>query len=304
MKNIVCFGECMVELRSSGGAAMTMAFGGDTLNTATYLARMLTGSFNICYATALGDDAAYSGEMLKSWHLENIDTRFVTRLPGQLPGLYTIQVDAKGERTFSYWRNDAAARKYFDAPSSPLEDDPDQIDVFYISGISLAILPPRARQRLFALMQKLHDAGKTIIFDNNYRPRLWATAQDADDAYAQAFALCDIALITLSDEAERLSLNEQDALSAAFALPCPEIVVKRGAGSTLLKTGAGRFEVPTRPVANIIDTTAAGDSFGAGYIAARLSGSDPATSAQSGNALAATVIQHRGAIIPRDRMPG
>ncbi len=303
MQNIVCFGECMVELRSSGGAAMTMGFGGDTLNTATYLARLLSGKFNVCYATALGDDAAYSGEMLNSWHLENIKTQFVTRLPGQLPGLYTIQVDAKGERTFSYWRNDAAARKYFDAPSSPLEDNRHQIDVFYISGISLAILPPRARLRLFALMQSLRAAGKTIIFDNNYRPRLWASPAEANAAYAQAFTLCDIALITLSDEAERLNLSEDDALQAAFALPCAEIVIKRGARSTLLKTRSGRFEVPTRLVATIVDTTAAGDSFGAGYIAARLSGSAPNVAAQNGNALAATVIQHPGAIIPRDKMP-
>ena len=303
MKNIVCFGECMVELRSSGGAAMTMGFGGDTLNTATYLARLLSGKFNVCYATALGDDTAYSGEMLKSWHREDIKTQFVTRLPGQLPGLYTIQVDSKGERTFSYWRNDAAARKYFDAPSSPLEDNRDQIDVFYISGISLAILPPHARLRLFALMQSLRADSKTIIFDNNYRPRLWANPAEADAAYAQAFTLCDIALITLSDEAERLNQSEDNALTAAFALPCPEIVIKRGAASTLVKTRSGNFEVLTRPVPTIVDTTAAGDSFGAAYIAARLSGSAPDVAAQNGNALAATVIQHPGAIIPRDKMP-
>ncbi len=293
----------MVELRSSGGVAMTMGFGGDTLNTATYLARLLKEKFDVCYATALGDDGAYSGEMLKSWHLENIKTQFVTRLPGRLPGLYTIQVDPDGERTFSYWRSESAARKYFDAPSSPLEDNQDQIDLFYVSGISLAILPPGARLRLFGLMQNLHDAGKTIIFDNNYRPRLWSSVAEANAAYTQTYALCDIALITLSDEAERLNLSEEQALQGAFALPCPETVVKRGAASTLLKTLSGRFEVPTRPVVSIVDTTAAGDSFGAGYIAARLSGLTPDAAAKNGNALAATVIQHQGAIIPRDKMP-
>ncbi len=49
-----------------------------------------------------------------------------------------------------------------------------------------------------------------------------------------------------------------------------------------------------------VDTTAAGDSFNAGYMSARLSGQNPADAATNGHQLAAEVIQHRGAIMPRN----
>lgn len=52
-----------------------------------------------------------------------------------------------------------------------------------------------------------------------------------------------------------------------------------------------------------MDTTAAGDAFSAGYLAERLNGGSAQQAAQRGHRLAATVIQHRGAIIPATAMP-
>ena len=71
-------------------------YGGDTLNTAVYLARLGAG---VDYITALGDDTL-SDEMLAGWAAEGIGTTRVLRLPGKLPGLYMIQTDEKGERRF------------------------------------------------------------------------------------------------------------------------------------------------------------------------------------------------------------
>ena len=52
-----------------------------------------------------------------------------------------------------------------------------------------------------------------------------------------------------------------------------------------------------------MDTTAAGDSFSAGYLAVRLTGGDAESAAKRGHLTASTVIQYRGAIIPREAMP-
>ncbi len=304
-QKLVAFGECMVELRRVEEGLMRQAFGGDTLNTAVYLARLAGGAFDVAYASALGDSDSFSDAMLASWAAEGIDTGFVERRAGELPGLYTIEVDAAGERRFAYWRQHSAARNYFASDASPLERRAAEIDLLYLSGISLAILPQAGRDRLFALIDWLRAKGARFVFDNNYRPRLWSSADEARQTYAAAYARADIALVTLSDEMDVQSIaDEAQAIEFACALPCREVVIKRGASPTLVRAIDGsRTEVATEPVPTVVDTTAAGDSFGAGYLAARLHGLGAAQAAAVGNRLAAAVIQCPGAIIPRERMP-
>lgn len=304
---VVSFGECMIELQGEAFGLMRQTFGGDTLNTAVYLARCgRAQGLQVDYATALGDDPLSSG-LLQRWQAEGLGTALVRRLPGRMPGLYLIEVDARGERRFSYWRDQAAARAYFDtaAGDTPLEQQADTIDALYFSGISLAILPDAGRERLLALARRLRERGATVAFDNNYRPRLWRDAAQARDWFARACALASVALVTLDDE---MALHgEPDAASAlrrVLELPTPERVVKRGAASTLVcPQGQAPLEVPTLPVAQVVDTTAAGDSFAGAYLAARLAGRGAADAAAAGNRLAATVVQHRGALIPLQAMP-
>jgi len=302
---LVAVGECMIELRQIDGATMRQSFGGDTLNTALYLARLAGEAYRVSYATAIGADDPYSKEMIAGWESEGIDTRFVTRRTGELPGLYTIHVDASGERYFSYWRQNAPARQYFSLADCPLEARLDEVDVLYLSGISLAILPPEGRQRLFGLMTRLRQRGGRVVFDNNYRPRLWKSADEAHQAYVAAYALASIALITLNDEQDVLgSVDEAQALERIRSYGCAETVVKRGGQPTLLLLANGSTaEVAATRVAKVVDTTAAGDSFAAGYLAARLRGLDMRQAAQAGNTLAGVVIQYPGAIIPQQAMP-
>ncbi len=303
---VALFGECMLELQGQALGAMTQGFGGDTLNTAVYLARCSKGLLAVSYATALGDDR-YSTLMMQAWAREGIQLGLVRRLPGRLPGLYMIELNEAGERSFSYWREAAAARAYFDdADSTPLEARAAEWDAFYLSGISLAILPAAARERVFALMGTLRERGAQVIFDNNYRPRLWPDVAQARVCFERAFELASIALITADDHQLLFGLPTLDAaVQAAQALPVQEIVIKRGAQSTLVGEGGNDKhwqEAATEPVPRIIDTTAAGDSFAAGYLAKRLAGAAAVEAARFGNRLAARVIQHRGALIALDAM--
>lgn len=305
---IALFGECMIELQGEAFGTMQQTLGGDTLNTAVYLSRLATGrGWHISYATGLGDDS-YSNGMLARWQAEGLATDLVRRLPGRVPGLYTIAVDAKGERTFTYWRDQAAVRSYFDLPGevlTPLEQAASELQLLYFSGISLAILAPTARERLFATARSVRAQGGQVVFDNNYRPRLWPDAAQARQAFATAMALSDIAFVTLDDE----QLLHGDATLAGamertLAFSCPELVIKRGALPTLVrKSLSDCVEVPVVPVTQVIDTTAAGDSFAGAYLATRLNGASAAAAALAGNQLAAVVIQHKGAIIPLQAMP-
>jgi 2-dehydro-3-deoxygluconokinase len=303
---IALFGECMLELQGEAFGTLQQTFGGDTLNTAVYLSRCgASRGVQATYATAVGNDRLSLG-LIERWQAEGVGVDLVQQLPGRMPGLYLIEVDARGERSFSYWRDTSAAKAYFEAAVTPLEQSLGDLDALYLSGISLAILPPAGRERLFALMARIREQGGTVVFDNNYRPRLWPDRGEAQASYERAYELASIALVTADDEQALQGLPDLDAAVArALALPCPEVVVKRGAAATLVRcVGAAEslIEVPTEPVPKVIDTTAAGDSFAAGYLVVRLSGGEPRDAARLGNRLAARVIQHRGALIPRTAM--
>ena len=70
MKRVACIGECMLELCGGDLSAMTLSYGGDTLNTTVYLARL---GVDVDYVTALGDDP-YSDWMIEQWRAEGIGT--------------------------------------------------------------------------------------------------------------------------------------------------------------------------------------------------------------------------------------
>lgn len=302
--NVALFGECMLELQGGAFGTMRQGFGGDTLNTAVYLARLgQARGIRASYATGLGEDR-YSDGLLQRWADEGVGTELVRRVPGRMPGLYAIEVDARGERSFSYWRDTSAAKAYFDAPETPLEARLPVLGALYFSGISLAILPVPARERLLGAAARLRAAGGRVIFDNNYRPRLWGHAAEARDWFQQACRCADIALVTADDESLLHELRGPEAaLAHCLALPCPEVVVKRGAEATLVRLAGGDPQpVPVVPVPRVVDTTAAGDSFAGGYLAARLAGAPATEAAALGNRLAAIVVQHPGAIVPREVM--
>ena len=52
-RNVACLGECMIELSEHPDGSISRGFGGDTLNTALYMARL---GMKVQYVTALGDD--------------------------------------------------------------------------------------------------------------------------------------------------------------------------------------------------------------------------------------------------------
>ncbi|QKJ85137.1 2-dehydro-3-deoxygluconate kinase [Paramixta manurensis] len=306
-KKIAIIGECMIEL-SEKGTALSRGFGGDTLNTAVYVARQVAAEqLSVAYVTALGTDN-FSDEMLHAWQREGVDTGLIQRLENKLPGLYFIETDARGERTFYYWRNEAAARYWLEGPdTADICRQLAQCDYLYLSGISLAILSAESREKLMTLLAECRRNGGKVIFDNNYRPRLWANPQQTQHAYHTMLSHTDIAFLTLDDETALWGEEPVEAVVArARGAGVEEIVIKRGAEACLIALGdAPLLSVPAikLPPEKVVDTTAAGDSFSAGYLSVRLQGGSAEEAAKRGHLTASTVIQYRGAIIPLSAMP-
>lgn len=306
-KKIAVIGECMIEL-SGKGANVTRGFGGDTLNTSVYIARQVdSAALHVDYVTALGTDT-FSQQMLDAWEAENVGTGLIQRMSDRMPGLYYIETDETGERTFYYWRNEAAAKFWLESEAAAaICEELATFDYLYLSGISLAILSQASREKLLSLLRECRANGGKVIFDNNYRPRLWASKEETQQVYQQMLECTDIAFLTLDDEDALWGEKPvEEVIARTHAAGVQEVVVKRGADSCLVAiAGQPIVDVPAvkLPKENVVDTTAAGDSFSAGYLAVRLTGGDAQAAAQRGHLTASTVIQHRGAIIPREAMP-
>ena len=298
---IVCIGECMIELSRIDLTAGTahVGFAGDTLNTAVYLARL---GCDVSYLTVLGKDA-FSDRMVAMFAAEGIGTALVGRHDTRLPGLYTIETDVTGERSFRYWRDTSAARTMFSGVGADLADLA-RFDVIYLSGITMGILPPDIRAALTDSIMRQKEVGKLVVFDTNYRARLWPDEATARACFDAMWAATTIALPSYDDE-ERLhpGLTLHAVMDRIAALGPVEIVLKNGAQGPSIRHGGETVQTALPVASTVVDTSGAGDSFNAGYLAARLRGETPLQAAAAGHGLAATVIGHHGAVIPRAAMP-
>lgn len=302
MTDLISIGECMVEL-SRRGDGLSLGYGGDTFNTAVYAARL---GLDVAYATALGDDP-YSQAICDLAAGEKVAMAGVPRLAGRVPGLYVIETDDKGERRFYYWRDSAPARSLFElAEAEALIARIESAGIVYFSGITLSLYTPAGLERFAAVLGRAKAGGASIAFDGNYRPRGWGGDPGrAQAVFARFLPLVDIMLPTFDDEQALWGdATPQDTLARLAGHGIGEIAVKDGTNGAFLRQGSATGHVPVPEKVAPVDTTAAGDSFNAGYLAARRRGRPPEDAALQGHRLAARVITHRGAIIPREAMAG
>ena len=292
----------MIELSdleaSDGRVAMGVA--GDTLNSAIYLARCCKGTgVTVSYLTALGVDQL-SDRMIAFMAAEGVGTKSIVRFADRLPGIYAIELDETGERSFRYWRSQAAARSML-GEGGLSADVLKSFDVLALSAITLAILPPDARSRLISCCADMKASGKVIVFDSNYRPALWRDEAEAREVISAMWAATSVGLPSRDDEAKLWPDESVDQL--CNRLDVPEVALKDGADGPWIWTGDVLPKTDYPPAQHVVDTTSAGDAFNAGYLSARLQGRTPDEAAMAGHRLASAVIGQKGAIIPQAAMP-
>lgn len=293
---ILSIGEAMVELSQSDTSdTWRLGIAGDTLNTAWYLRGLLPEPWRVGYLSRVGT-GAFSQRMVDFLTDSGIETTHVSRDTAREIGLYAISLQ-DGERSFSYWRDSSAARGLAD-DDTRLAQAFAGAQVLYLSGITLAILPAPARARLLAQLAQARSRGAQVVFDPNLRPRLWPDTTTMCAAIEEMAGQSDLILPSFDDEATHFGDRDLQATCARYlACGARHVVVKNGGGPMLFggADGSGRIDdlQPETPV----DTTAAGDSFNAGYLAARVQGADCAAAIRAGHALSRQVIRHRGALV-------
>jgi len=294
----ICIGEAVIELARGADGRFALSCSGDTFNTAVYLAR---AGVEAAFATALGDDP-YSDGVLALAAAEGVATDLILRLPGQLPALCLSDRGPKGTRSARFWRAGAPANELFElADWMKIAESLTTARLIYFTGITLSLYSNTGLGRLFAVLEVARQQGAKVAFDGNFRPRGWrGDLQRTRAVFLEALKRVDIALPTFDDEAVLWGDPSPESTVARLqAFGIGEIVVKNGPNSALVASGAAQEFVPVPEVLVPVDATAAGDGFNAGYLAARLSGSEPRDAASAAHRLAGDVIRHPGALVPR-----
>ena len=303
---VAVIGECMLELssvESESSALKKLSYGGDTLNTAFYLAG---SGQQVSYFTALGEDSQ-SQWMIQQWQKAGIDCDHVRQVEGRVPGLYMIETDAAGERRFLYWRDSSPARELFDdkQKAAQLFDELEKFELLYFSGVTLSLYKDVALKDLLNFLTGYRRQGGLVAFDSNYRPQRWPDRQRAETIYQDFYRQVDLALPTLEDDVALFNVSTPEALLEKLtSLGVSEVVIKQGPKGSLVIAEPGVVEaaitVPAVEIAKVVDTTGAGDSFNGGYLSARIKGESILDAARKGHRFAAQVIQYRGAVVPID----
>ena len=294
MTRLIAIGECMVELAHLDGKTLTIGFAGDSSNVMVYLRRWAP-QLEVSFLSALGDDP-YSRQILAFWKESGIRTNHVEILPGELPGLSIIQNETNGERNFYYWRAQSAYRKL--VPTVGDELNVRAFDFLYLSGITVAATPKEHRTTLLHWIENAKRMGIKIVFDPNYRDRLW---KDSDEARVVLGPFIDLTDLFLASDDDLKSLLPDQA-DTSFVLElmargCSEAVIRRGSKPCDIFYNGKHLQVDAMN-AIPIDTTGAGDSFNGTYLACRIQGVTPENAAGHAHTIAAQVVAHKGAVIP------
>lgn len=299
MNKVVLLGECMVELINAGENLLQRSFAGDVYNMAVYLKRT-NADVKTSMFSAVGKDEL-SEQMLERFASESVDSDYVFRSEDRNPGMYLVQTDAEGERSFSYWRSQSAARHVMRLMPDNIVDQLADTDYLFFSGISLAVIEPEDRPLLWDLLTKIRARGVKVIFDPNYRPRLWGADEDVKGQFKTAIEHCDILMPGIEDFDWLFGLdNVDDIHEYCSQFGINEVILKNGPKDVYcLQANGERIHVPITAAKTVVDTTSAGDSFNGSYLAARISGKDIPEAVTIASKVAAEVIQHRGAIVPK-----
>lgn len=288
----------MVELAQIAPGTYRRGFAGDTFNTAWYARHLLPKDWSVGFLTATGADGV-SDELRGFISASRIDTDAMRVVPDRTVGLYMISTEA-GERSFAYWRSQSAARLLAeDAPF--LLHHLSCAGVIHFSGITLAILSPDHRQRLCDAISAARAGGALVSFDTNLRPRLWENADTMRAGLMLGASVADVVLPSFDEDGALFGdTTPDDTIARYCAIGAETVVVKNGAAPLTGRAAhCGTFRCDAVAVPQVVDSTAAGDSFAAALMAGLALGQPLPDVARDAMALAARVIQAPGALVPQ-----
>ena len=263
---------------------LQMSTGGDTMNTAIHLTRL---GIDVALVCRNGDDA-FSSIIRDKMVSEGISTRFMKVIPGGKCSVALVVVNDDGERSF-YVRRGVNSEVCID------DVDLDTLGEYRIVHSSNYYVLPKlmgdGAARLFA-EAKRQGCTTTLDITHDMTGRWMETLQGClpnIDYFLPSFK--EARAVTKTDDPLKMAQILMDA-------GVRNVIIKMGSDGCYFKNAQQEFHVPAFDVP-VVDTTGAGDSFVAGFLAGLANGWDNADSCRFANALAANCVQYLGATTGR-----
>lgn len=284
---ILCFGEIMVEMAHQGKNDYKYQFAGDSFNVAYYMQHLKPADWQIFYMTKVGTDPT-SKNVVDFVASTGVYTTPIQYTDNRTVGLFILNTQDDGEKVYTYWRGQAAAKTLFNTVQ-PLTG----YDLVSFSGISAAI--QENQDGLLQSVKSAHAQGVAIAYDFNHRKQLWSpsAAKTFGDAVAP---YCSI--LKISDEEQDI-LGYDDLKTLSADVPTALWIYTKGSdGAEAWKNGKCLADVPSVKPEKIVDTSAAGDSFKACFCVQYLNGVHIEQALQKSAQLASKVLGFKGSIMP------
>lgn len=279
---------------------MTINFGGDTYNSAVYFSRLTNDKTNTFYSTALGKDN-FSKKMISRFKNENIKCDYIRTDGENPPGLYSIEINEKGERSFSYWRDQSPSKYIFlGSKGKKLIKDINNADIFYYTGISAGILDEKQRKDLI----KIGSTATICGFDFNYRSQLHYNNKVSQLLFNEINNRVDIHFVSFDDARELFKIKNPLEIFEIIDEK-KNLILIRYKNSIIFKNKQQEIKTVTVPHGEVVDTTAAGDAFNGSFLAIMNNNKNVPVEENIliSHSVTREVIKHRGAIISKNKMP-
>ena len=288
-QKVLCIGDVMLDVvvalqapinyGEDTPSKITTHGGGAAGNVASWIAHAGTSASIVA---RIGNDSA--GAAITS-EFDDLGVDYSSlRKTSDATGVVVVVVDKKGERTMFPETGANSGLVVTDMP------DLAGFDAAYVSGY--ALLNPRSRAGVLDMIAVIKSAGLPIFYDTV----TVGAMKEVDRALIQSWLpLMDY---VLPNEEEALYVADaadiDTALTKLLEL-CPAVIIKRGpSGAIAQNRGGTRIDVDAIKTV-VADTTGAGDSFAAGFIATKISGGDLSASVTAGVTLAAKCVANIGA---------
>jgi dehydrogluconokinase len=292
--DILSFGETMAmfvaeqngELAEVGQFHKRIA-GADS-NVAIGLSRL---GFKVAWLSRVGDDSL-GRFVIDTLAKEGLDCSHVA-IDNLHPTGFQLKsrTEDGSDPVVEYFRRGSAASHL-----SPQSIMPELLNARHLhaTGIPPA-LSSTAREMSVDLMTRMRKAGRSVSFDPNLRPSLWASEQQMITEINRLAALAHWVLPGLS-EGRLLTGFEDPADIAAFYLDqgAEAVAIKLGPHGAYYRTHLDQGFVAGVPVATVVDTVGAGDGFAVGMISALLENLSFADAVKRANWVGSRAVQSRG----------